>query len=93
MCGCEKNIKNFENGGNIDEKCIKLYDIVDLDGSIIEKDLTEEDLINWANTYDWYDLMDVSEDFPVGQIDNVEDAIIAIQGVDNEGDYTVVKNG
>jgi hypothetical protein len=91
MCGCEKNIKNFENGGNIDEKCIKLYDIVDLDGSIIEKDLTEEDLINWANTYDWYDLMDVSEDFPVGQIDNVEDAIIAIQGVDNEGDYTVVK--
>lgn len=91
MCGCEKNIKTFENGGNIDEKDVVLYDIVDLDGTIVEKDLTEEALINWANTYEWYDLMDVSEDFPIGQIDNVEDAIIAIQGLDNEGDYTVVK--
>jgi GNAT superfamily N-acetyltransferase len=91
MCGCEKNIKTFENGGNIDNKDVVLYDIVDLDGSIIEKNLTEEDLIEWANTYDWYDLMDVSDDFPVGKIDNLEDAIKSIQGVENEGDYTVVK--
>lgn len=91
MCGCEKNIKTFENGGNIDDKDVVLYDIVDLDGTIVEKDLTEEALINWANTYEWYDLMDVSDEFPVGQIDNIEDAIKSIQGIDNEGDYTVVK--
>jgi hypothetical protein len=91
MCGCDKNIKTFENGGNIDKKCVLLYDIVDLDGSIVEKDLTEEALIEWANTYDWYDLMDVSEDFPVAKIDNVEDAIKSIEGVDKEGDYSVVK--
>lgn len=160
MCGCEKNIKNFENGGSVEIDTIKvrdikdnsisiftidsilerinednatddfnydkndwlegfnetlldvyslqdingkdlnnfnnknesfLYDIVDLDGSIVEKDLTEEALIEWANTYDWYDLMDVSEDFPVAKIDNVEDAIKSIEGVDKEGDYSVVK--
>lgn len=91
MCGCEKNIKTFENGGNIDNEDVVLYDIVDLDGTIVEKDLTEEALIAWANTYEWYDLMDVSDEFPVGQIDNLEDAIKSIEGVDNEGDYTVVK--
>lgn len=160
MCGCEKNIRTFENGGSVEIDTIKvrdikdnsintftidsilerinednatddfnydkndwlegfnetlldvyslqdingndlnnfnnknklfLYDIVDLDGSIVEKDLTEEALIEWANTYEWYDLMDVSDDFPVAKIDNMEDAIKSIQGVENEGDYSVVK--
>jgi hypothetical protein len=80
-------IKNsFEYGGMMADGGMTggMYKIVDLDGDTVKSNLTEQGVIEFADTLGYYEAQD-NEQEPIYNLDS------AISLIEMEGDYNVVK--
>jgi hypothetical protein len=83
-------VEKYAYGGNIEKQSKqewnisqKKYNIID-EGKVVETNVSQSGVIDYANTIAFYDLMDESETGDVQEIDNFQDALNYLGMVDVE---------